>query len=78
MNPVWRTVLDTLFPPLCVVCRAHLPHGAEMACGTCLARIPRFGWRLCPMCGARLVDVVPPCHPETKFTLVAASTYASR
>ncbi|MBI2278646.1 MAG: ComF family protein [Candidatus Brennerbacteria bacterium] len=83
-HPFIRALLDILFPPLCVACGTHLADERETVCANCLARIPRFGWRLCPVCDARIPDgqmetvgETPACHPDARYTLIAVTSYAT-
>lgn len=47
-----RALLDTFFPPLCHVCRGHVPDAGELhLCRACRDRNPPIGSPLCPVCG---------------------------
>lgn len=62
-----RVVFDTLFPPLCHVCRSFIPGPAEMhLCAACRDRISPIPPPLCPVCGlpfAAEEGIDHPCGP---------------
>jgi ComF family protein len=45
------SVLDLVFPPLCVVCTKNLGQGDRYLCGVCVAQISLIGHPLCTRCG---------------------------
>jgi len=78
----WEVFLDALFPPHCAACAKLLPPTPRRAaiCEGCFGTItPRDGF-CCPRCGARLpptlTSTYPRCHPQERFVLAAAASYA--
>lgn len=79
-----NAALGVLFPSLCVSCGLILDDRNGTICASCLARVPLFGHRSCPICGKRVpadrhgVSVgTSPCHSEARHILIAATSYAS-
>ena len=45
-------LLDFIFPPLCHVCRKHIPHGGRLhICPSCREQMPAPSHPLCSVCG---------------------------
>ena len=77
LEKVRETILDILFPALCLACGKTL-EGAEKAafiCRACVAAIPVSVTLTCPRCGSRLAENIKTCHQDTPFRLAAASRY---
>lgn len=71
---LWSRILDLLCPPTCVACGAL---GEAPLCLKCLTAIPRREFLSCPTCGARLLSSANTCHPESGYTLAAATDFCS-
>lgn len=66
MNRLTEGILDILFPPTCIACRAD---GAWL-CGRCLFSIPLRHAPSCPRCGVRRHGVDDPCKGDWPFRSV--------
>lgn len=64
---LFRAFLDILFPPLCHVCRAHVPGNEEIhICPACREKIAPIASPLCPVCGVPFATengIDHPCGP---------------
>ncbi len=62
-----RALLDTLFPPLCHVCRTFIPGPAEVhLCASCRDAVSPIRPPLCPVCGTPFAaegGIDHPCGP---------------
>lgn len=72
---ITRFSLDTLFPPLCVNCRAHLTDSRDILCGTCSESIHLRTSLFCGTCMRRLPEARKVCHLDTPYILGAAGAY---
>ena len=76
-------VLDLLFPPLCLACRASLKKPKEqknLLCEKCLYLLKISDGLFCPVCSRRLpptpnLPARPSCHSASPFLLAAAASY---
>ncbi len=71
-----RFLEATLFPPLCLLCRAHLlaEERTRWLCGTCTIPFDFPIGFFCPFCKKRS-PTIPSCHPETRFAGIAPWKY---
>ena len=69
--------LDMLFPPLCLACGSRLlgHEKSQVACGACVASVPRYDGVFCPACLRRIPHGAAPCHPRTRYVLAPAAHY---
>jgi len=70
-----HTILDVLFPSLCVGCTAELEKGAVL-CNACMQTIHLHRSLFCGKCGARLPGGNKICHSSHPYILAAAGRYA--
>jgi ComF family protein len=42
VHPYFEALLDFIYPPYCIVCKAHLDSGAKLVCEYCWRRLPRL------------------------------------
>lgn len=75
---ITRFSLDTLFPPLCVNCRAHLTDSRMVLCETCSESIRLRSSLFCGKCMRRLLETKRVCHLDTPYILGAAGSYDDR
>jgi len=68
-------MMDLIFPPRCVHCRAYLGHGQAL-CGACRRRIVLHRAFFCGQCRARIYFPAHSCHRDFPFLLGAAGEYA--
>ncbi len=73
---VWRAVGDVLFPPLCLLCGAHLgPFERNLwRCSACALPEDFPAGFFCPACTRRSPSF-PSCHPRAQFGGVAPWSY---
>lgn len=50
LRRLWSGLQDTLYPPLCLLCGAHLDHDERLVCAACMARLPLISSPCCPRC----------------------------
>jgi ComF family protein len=64
---LFRAFLDILFPPLCHVCRTHVPGDEEIhICAACREKIAPIASPFCPVCGVPFATedgIDHPCGP---------------
>lgn len=72
-----EALLDILFPPLCLLCRAPLAGiaKADALCAACAASIPLRSAFHCAICDARLPAAEKTCHPDALYLLGATASY---
>jgi ComF family protein len=68
-------LLDLVFPPLCVRCRAYLSGGSAL-CAACRRRVVLHRTFFCGKCRARRYGPRGICHRGFPYTLGAAGEYA--
>ncbi len=76
LNRIRQFFEDVLFPPLCLLCRAHLKaeEQPEWLCRNCAIPFDFPVGFFCPFCKRRS-PVIPSCHPETRFAGIAPWSY---
>lgn len=78
----YESVLEILFPSLCIGCGKNTPSG-EAVCADCFSSIPLNDSLFCGKCGARLPACAGRpygqkiCHFDFPFLLGAATTYTN-
>lgn len=70
----WSSLLDIIFPPLCLVCEAEVGSG-EVVCRQCLEIIPIQRTLFCGQCRARLPAGKKICHFSSPCLAGAATNY---
>ncbi len=68
------TILNLIFPSLCLNCRNNVKSG-DVVCDKCFEAIPINQTLFCGKCRARLPDGKKICHKDSKFILGSASGY---
>ncbi|MFH1759079.1 MAG: ComF family protein [Patescibacteria group bacterium] len=76
LSSIKNFFLDTILPPLCIVCEKHLvgDESARKVCDRCWNSVPTNDYLLCPTCFNRM-PTIRICHPETPYLLAAATDY---
>lgn len=75
-----ETVLDILFPPLCLNCRKYM-QGKELLCSDCFSSIHINNSMFCPVCGLRIIEGKTICRhgpeklKEYPYLLAPATNY---
>ncbi len=79
LSRLFRFFEAVLFPPLCLVCRAHLKteERSRWLCGNCAIPFDFPIGFFCPFCRRRS-PVIPSCHPETRFAGIAPWKYENK
>lgn len=76
---LWNTILDIVFPPVCIHCGAYIPKHAPhtLLCASCKESIIIRETLVCATCHARLPNNKPICHrnQNPQYLLGAASDY---
>jgi len=54
LRRLWCGLLDTVYPPLCLICGTHMEHHERHVCAGCLARLPLISSPCCPRCNRPL------------------------
>jgi len=54
LSRIWCGIVDTIYPPLCLLCGGHLAHDERHICGVCMQRLPLIGSPCCPRCSRPL------------------------
>lgn len=50
LRRLWCGLLDSVYPPLCLLCGGHMEHEERHVCAGCLARLPLISAPCCPRC----------------------------
>ncbi len=69
-----NSILDLIFPSLCLNCRKGVK-GGDVICASCFSAIPLNQTLFCGTCRARLADNKKICHKDSKFILGSAANY---
>lgn len=71
-----NTLLDILFPPLCISCNAYLGKESKrgLVCQSCLGAVPIYDSLFCPIC-LRRVPEKNHCHPQAGYLLAPVTHY---
>lgn len=77
LNKLKELVFDILFPPLCLICKTHLPQLEKERgiCGNCFSKITIHSTLFCGVCRARLPENKKICHKKSFYLLGAATNY---
>jgi len=78
LQKIWNTLLDILFPPICIICKRHLEVKTRPLhmCAECLGCLKRYETLFCPVCQARIPEGKKICHPRSLYLMGAATSYA--
>ena len=72
---ILATLLDLIFPRLCLGCKASLRED-RVLCSNCFERIPLHRTLFCAVCLARLPEGKKICHNDAWYIFGAATDYA--
>ena len=74
---LWSTLLNTLFPAICLSCESSLPdaESGRHLCTACLSEVSLYSAFACPHCEGRIPSLKKPCHPKAIYTLAPAASY---
>lgn len=72
-----ETLLDILFPPVCLHCGENLQveEKSVRICNSCISKISIHATLFCARCRARLPENIKICHKNTHYMLAAAVNY---
>ena len=70
----WRSLIDIVFPPLCLNCGSDVSSG-RIICGECFLRIKVNETLFCGRCGARMATGIKICHFDFPYFLGAVGSY---
>lgn len=79
-NDFLQYILDAVFPSTCVSCQASISRARDpflTLCSLCASTVPTLSYTSCPRCLHRLPTYKNTCHPETHFSIGAATLYQS-
>lgn len=72
-----KTLIDFLYPNLCLGCGSYLENQKEVICESCDNKIERTGFPICGICGSPLEnsDKCPACSAEHIFPIYSLGEY---
>ncbi len=73
LSKVKNTILDILFPPICLNCQKHLDAKNKLICEECLALIKINNALFCPICRLRLAENKQICHHKFSYNYILAA-----